>query len=958
MFDPSKLDLDLDNKDNKQEKKLDENSPKEEKTIENNSVLNKETKEKEIIETKKEENDDILNDVKIEENIQKSTNKEINKDSENTQEQDENEKTSPQPSPQGEGARPENEKNEEIQEKIQEEKKVIYDINITSLKDVLYLLVDNEYDFWILEPNDENIRISLRKNKVEKDVKYIKFPIYSQILIKAKSIAKLNIEENSKEQEWTWEVTIRSSNHKLILKTVPSDFWEKIFLKVELIQKKAIKKVKKTSLSQIMWFIWALALIWLLVWGAFTTYIVLNAKTIADVQFFYSLWINLNDINTFITKVITIIFSILMFFETIFLIMFLFKFILTKKEFKQKKIKYWIFSVIFFIICFATASTWMFIDQKVKSLPNWQEMAYWEVQIYDNLKLKSDSFDKWWSLLQDTSNLIWPVEIKFDLSYFASKEEQNWLQIKKFIWDFWDGELFETPNSSLIKNFDEKWIYEISLIVQEIDLKWDLIEKIVENIPTINISYLVKQNEKRTENWWKIVDFDANDLKELWKIEWYFIDNLEKPVFEWYTFYMWKAIFKETLIWMYIQNNDKENKTLDKIFIINWDEKTNLDWKITNIRSIENDLEYELKVENINIDSWNWYIEEYKWIIEDKEITKIWNIENPTKSSLLIYEFKEYWEHNIKVILKNSSWEIKELTTIIDIPKQLDLSKSLNIYNNDELIENIEYESKLNEYFINEIWVPTTLKLDARFLKASNNIYTLDSVNWDFNSDWDIDESNKLAYYEVDIEWNHTITVEYIFMHRTIKDDIIKVQEVIYIEWIKKEAIINFDIKKSDNYAPIIVTLDASKSIVKDENIVKFVWDYWDWVVEERDSIVPGHKYLVAGDYIIKLKVITESWKEYETSKKLILKPKPQNIKISTSMKKTIVWQWIDFSSKESEWQIISYLWKFGDWSTSTQANPTHSYNKTWEYTVELQGDFDNNNFDTDIIKIEIVNEY
>jgi hypothetical protein len=36
----------------------------------------------------------------------------------------------------------------------------------------------------------------------------------------------------------------------------------------------------------------------------------------------------------------------------------------------------------------------MVIDRKVKSLPNWQEMAYGDVQIYDNSKLTSEQFDK------------------------------------------------------------------------------------------------------------------------------------------------------------------------------------------------------------------------------------------------------------------------------------------------------------------------------------------------------------------------------------------------------------------------------------------------------------------------------------------------------------------------------------------------------------------------------------
>jgi len=92
---------------------------------------------------------------------------------------------------------------------------------------------------------------------------------------------------------------------------------------------------------------------------------------------------------------------------------------------------------------------------------------------------------------------------------------------------------------------------------------------------------------------------------------------------------------------------------------------------------------------------------------------------------------------------------------------------------------------------------------------------------------------------------------------------------------------------------------------VKDENIVKFIWDYGDGVIEERDAIIPGHKYAVAGDYTIKLKVVTESGKEYEIEKKLILKPRPQSVSITSSLKKAPLHQGIDFLSDQSEGQII-----------------------------------------------------
>ena len=211
--------------------------------------------------------------------------------------------------------------------------------------------------------------------------------------------------------------------------------------------------------------------------------------------------------------------------------------------------------------------------------------------------------------------------------------------------------------------------------------------------------------------------------------------------------------------------------------------------------------------------------------------------------------------------------------------------------------------------------------------------------------------------YDINIEWNHTITVYYEFAHRKIEWEVINMEEKIFIEWLKKEAIINFDIIKDSDYVPVVVSFDASKSQVKDENIEKFIWDYGDGVSEERDAIVPWHKYSAPGDYEVKLTVVTSTWKEFSSSKKLVLKPKPQTVEINASMKKAPVWQWIDFSSDESEGQIISYFWDFWDGQTSTQANPSHTYNKEWKYKVNLRLDFANKNILEDSIEIEIYKE-
>lgn len=848
---------------------------------------------------------------------------------------------------------PESKEIEEIKENSDSN---IYDINITSLKDILFLIVDKKFDFVTFEPSENEVRLDFRKNNVIIETKYIKYPIYSSILLKAKWITKLNLEETNKVQEWNWWINIEEKNFDIITKTIPSNFWEKLFLKTRLIDKLVEKKeTKKLSKWQILWFISIILLIWLIVGWSFLWFIVLNAKTVDDVRFFAWLWINLNEINAFIAQLVTIIFSILVLIETIFLIIFLFRFFHTKKDQKKKKIKLWIISFILLIITFITASLWMIIDQKIKNLPNWQEMSFWEIQIYDNSKLINENFSKVGSLITDTTNIIWPIDIKFDLTYLAQSEEKKWITIKNFNWDFWNWDIEETIVPNLIKKFDKIWTNNIKLTINWIDSQWKSIEKIIENIPYINISYIVDIEERVLNSWWKLVEFDASSISELWNIEWYFMDNLTEPVWKWSKYIVWKPIFEDTIIWMYIKrNNIKENSNFDKIFVIKWENKVNIDWEIIFKRWIVDDLEVTFNVDNLKNDIWAWFIEKYIWTIWEQKYTKSWDIEDSLKSSEVKHKFISYWDYIVKVELINSAWESKIITKNISIPKMLKLSKEIDIYYDWELIKNLNYNKNLNEYFLDYIGIPSDIKLDWRYVKADSTLYTLSKIEWDYDSDWNTDFTWLTWNYALNKEWNHTITAKILFTNRKIADDKVEINEKIFIEAVKKDAIVDFEIQSSSEYAPVIVWFDASRSQVKDSNITKFIWDFGDWVTEERDAVVPWRKYSEPWDYNIKLTVVTTDWKSYSKSKKLILKPVPQSIEIKSSMKKAPTMQWIDFSSSNSNWQISSYLWDFGDWNTSNEANPTHQYKTSWIYKVKLRLDFTNKNILEDYIEIEI----
>jgi len=944
MFDPSKLNLDLDNLDNENNQENKENQIKDE----NKEINNQNTQKKDILDFNSEENKKEENKQQEEEQEKENKKTEIKK--ENNTNLTKNQNTDIK-------------KETEIPK--QEEKKIIFDINLNSAEVLLNYLIAKQYDFFTIEPDEEKVKINFFKDKVLKETKYIKYPVYSKVIIKLKSLSKLKIDITDKTQEWNWEVIISWKSYKILAKVVPSNFWEKIIIKLKQQLNKNIKKQsKKVSIWTIFGFLWAIIFIALTLGWAFISFVVMNAKTVEDVKFFYSLWINLNDINNFIETAIWIIFSIIVLLEILTLVIFLFKFLFTKKEFKKQRITRWIISTFLLIITFITVSSWMFIDKKIKALPNWQELAYWNIQILDNdLLKKSDTFNRESALITETTNLIWPINIKFDLTNFAKSEKEKRIKINKYKWNFGWEKTITTLNPTIIHNFSKKWTYKVKLIIEEVDLHWDIIDKVVENIPSIEIAHVIDIKEEKLDNWWKRVKFDASDLKDLGKVDWYFITNMNdpnlKPVYNWYNFTPWKIIFEDTIIWLQIKQEDRKNDNLDKIFVIEAIKQNDIKWKIEIKQDPLNELKYTFSVKNIKSDFGNWFIEEFKWKIDNvKTKTLKSDIDNIEKSSSFKIEFKKYWKHTIKVDLKDSNWNIKTLEKEFEIKKNIRLKKALEFYNNNEIVKNIKYKKSTNEYFIKDLKVPTILEINAKNVESENILDYLEKIQWDIWWDWDINEEWKILNYNIPKWGNYRIDVIYTFQNKRIKSQKTILKETIYIDSIKKEVLLNLKIKKPRDYVPVRVSFDASNSYVKWKDITKFIFDYWDGTPPDvRDAKNPWHRYIKPWDYNVKLTVVTSDWKKYNIEKKLVLKPQPQDAKITASMKTVPIYTEIDFSSNKSSWEIVSYFWDFWDWQTSTNANPSHMFKKPGTYNVKLTLDFKNKNTLNDEVEIKVTNE-
>lgn len=824
------------------------------------------------------------------------------------------------------------------------QKKEKFSVNINTFDDLLKIILNNEYDYAVISPEYEKVKIIFKKDEQDVDEKNISYPIYSNILIKIKTLVSLD-SDRKKPQEGKWKYKFDKRDYDIEVSTIPESFWEKITFKPKL-------KIKnKASINDILTFTWALSFIIFIISSSFITFVVMNAQNVEDVIFFSSLWISLNDINDFIWKVVNLVFSSVIFIEVILFAVFWIKFILTKKEFKKKRIIFWALASFFLTLTFLSWNLWIVTIKKVQNLPDWPSMALWEIQLYDNTKLQLDKiYDKKEALLLESDywNLIWPITIKFDLTYYAKREQGEWSTIEKFIWDFGDGEIREELTPIVIKEFKEKKTYNIKVSIELSQLDWKRTTKLVENMPLIWIKNLVVINEDITNSWWKKVTFDASDLRNMWKVEWYLEDDLENPASKWTKFSYPKIVFNDTLVWLYIRKEWKLTTSLDKVFLIYWLKEIEINWKIQETK-LDTDLMYELSVKDIKIWSDDWFIEEFRWIIWDAEKVlknEVWKEE---ESSKLKYVFNDYWKKDVKVIITDTYWKSIELKKTIDVVKETKLKNGIIIHDN---WNKLDPRHENNIYYIQDLPIPTNLVFDARIIKTENPNDVLEKVQWEI--DWKT-KIWSVFDYKIEYEWKVIINSTYTFSNiKDPKEKIIK--ETIYINSLKKEALLDLEIKPSEEeYVPITIQFDASKSEIKDENITKFIYDYWDWTKpEERDAVNKWHRYTIPWEYDITLTVITSNWKKYSITKKLILKPRPQITKIKVSMKEAPVNQWIDFLSSDSEWQIISYFWDFWDWETSTEPNPTHYYKESWTYKVKLKTWFSNNNIleDTIIVKI------
>ncbi len=147
----------------------------------------------------------------------------------------------------------------------------------------------------------------------------------------------------------------------------------------------------------------------------------------------------------------------------------------------------------------------------------------------------------------------------------------------------------------------------------------------------------------------------------------------------------------------------------------------------------------------------------------------------------------------------------------------------------------------------------------------------------------------------------------------------------------KTEPIANFNIVGNGGTAPCTILFENSS-----ENATSYEWQFGDGSTSSEES--PSHEYITGGTYTVKLTATGEGGQHMVEKQVLIQASQSQTNPVANftfSGANNPAPCNVSFTNTSSN--ATSYQWDFGDGSSSTQQNPSHTYTAGGAYSVTLK---------------------
>ncbi len=263
----------------------------------------------------------------------------------------------------------------------------------------------------------------------------------------------------------------------------------------------------------------------------------------------------------------------------------------------------------------------------------------------------------------------------------------------------------------------------------------------------------------------------------------------------------------------------------------------------------------------------SWEIEEFDYIIKttDGVVEKEWNrkwskfMDKPFSERL-----KEGKDYIVEVEVRDSVWEIGKCKTdpIILSNKKI---YSFDMHLNTTVKWKTTSSVLSGDTIITKI-LPTTYDFEIKSLKKDGNLVEdTENINIWYDTTNNGIINVRSPRYEITIKSKQEKTITAI-----IKDNLWNVYKKKYTIKIDLQDIVaDLKLDNAKWEVPFTVTFDASASEIIDKNdeILKFLWDFGDGTpIEESREWIREHTYKRKGRYEPKVTVVTASWKKNTTS--------------------------------------------------------------------------------------------
>ncbi len=143
---------------------------------------------------------------------------------------------------------------------------------------------------------------------------------------------------------------------------------------------------------------------------------------------------------------------------------------------------------------------------------------------------------------------------------------------------------------------------------------------------------------------------------------------------------------------------------------------------------------------------------------------------------------------------------------------------------------------------------------------------------------------------------------------------------------------VDFDYAPRSGCAPLTVKF-TNLSVGADPD--KYVWEFGDGQATSK-AVNPSYTYYEPGLYTVSLTAGNSTGQNIRVTKQQIIEVYPRpNAQFDVKPKEVVVPDGIMFTSNRS-FEATSFLWDFGDGTTSAETQPPHSYAEVGDYTITL----------------------